>query len=305
MLRHLVSGLVLLLTACALPAERDGIAATPVLSWSPSEVPRAVVIALHGFNDSKSAFAEFGARAAKEGVLVEAFDQAGFGERPDRGRWPGVEALVADVHGAVREARRRHPGLLVFVLGESMGAAVAAVALARDEAPPVDGVILSAPAVWGGEALSQRYQLALRVLAGLLPPLKVSGGGLGILASDNLEALRALGRDPLYIHETRLDAVAGLVDLMDEARRAAPALRVPVLVLSGARDQVVPPQAQASFVRTLPAEACSVVTYLDGWHLLLRDLQRAKVFADLLAWIEGQALPSRLDRPCGPAATPA
>ena len=83
--------------------------------------------------------------------------------------------MVEDVHGAVREARRRHPGLPVFVLGESMGSAVAAVALARGDAPPVDGVILSAPAVWGGEALSRSYRLALRVLAGLLPPLKVSG----------------------------------------------------------------------------------------------------------------------------------
>jgi hypothetical protein len=37
-----------------------------------------------------------------------------------------------------------------------------------------------------------------------LPGLKVTGRGLGITPSDNLEMLRALGRDPLVIKETRI-----------------------------------------------------------------------------------------------------
>ena len=66
--------------------------------------------------------------------------------------------------------------------------------------------------------------------------------------------LRALGRDPLYLRDTRLDAVAGLVELMAESQAAAPGLRLPMLVLLGARDQIVPPQASRRFVATLPAE---------------------------------------------------
>jgi alpha-beta hydrolase superfamily lysophospholipase len=72
-----------------------------------------------------------------------------------------------------------------------------------------------------------------------------------------------------------------------------------MLVLLGARDQIVPPQASRRFVATLPAATCSVATYLNGWHLLLRDHQRSKVFADILAWVDGRPLPSRLDHPCG------
>ena len=72
----------------------------------------------------------------------------------------------------------------------------------------------------------------------------------------------------------------------------APSLRLPMLVLLGARDQIVPPQASRRFVATLPGN-CSVATYLNGWHLLLRDHQREKVFADILAWVEHRPLPSR------------
>ena len=109
---------------------------------------------------------------------------------------------------------------------------------------------------------------------------------------------RALGGDPLVIKETRIDAIAGLVELMDEARSAAPKLQVPMLVLRGARDQVVSPKVQASFVRELQSPSCTTATYVNGWHLLLRDLQRERVFEDVLGWIEDGRVPSGLAVPC-------
>jgi alpha-beta hydrolase superfamily lysophospholipase len=91
---------------------------------------------------------------------------------------------------------------------------------------------------------------------------------------------------------------------MDAAREQAPLLQVPTLMLTGARDQVVPPQAHAEFARLLPDSGrCTVVTYVNGWHLLLRDLQRERVYADALGWIADRAPPSGLGRPCGEAAT--
>ena len=92
------------------------------------------------------------------------------------------------------------------------------------------------------------------MLADIAPALRVSGRKLRRQASDNIEMLRALGRDPLYLRHTRLDGVAGLVELMTESQAAAPGLRLPMLVLLGARDQIVPPQASRRFVATLPPE---------------------------------------------------
>ena len=140
----------------------------------------------------------------------------------------------------------------------------------------------------------------LRILATLVPALRVNGRNLNLQASDNIEMLRALGRDPLYLRDTRLDAVAGLVELMAQSQAEAPALRLRMLVLLGARDQIVRPQAARRFVATLDSGNCKAVTYLNGWHLLLRDHQRERVFADILAWVDGKPLPSGLEHPCGP-----
>jgi alpha-beta hydrolase superfamily lysophospholipase len=295
--------LLALLAGCGGPAPSSGPSGPPVAAWAPPGEPRAVIVALHGFSDHKGAFSELGARAAERGIMVEAYDQPGFGARADRGRWQGADALVTELRAMLADVRARYPATPVYVLGESMGGAVAVAALARPGAPTVAGLILVAPAVWSRDTLPQGYRTALRLIAGLVPPLRVNGRYLGVRASDNIEALRALGRDPLYLHETRVDAIAGLMEVMDEALEAAPRLRVRTLVLLGARDQIVPSQASREFAAQISAQPCSVVTYLNGWHLLLRDHQRERVFKDILAWVGGTPPPSRLDRPCRPADT--
>src|SRR5579883_1880038 len=124
----------------------------PLRRWLPQGPPRAVILALHGFNDYSQAFAEPAMAWAREGIATYAHDQRGFGAAPGRGRWWGTEALAADALAASGILRRRYPGVPLYLLGKSMGGAVAIVAVtgaAGLPAPAVDGVILAAPAVQG------------------------------------------------------------------------------------------------------------------------------------------------------------
>jgi acylglycerol lipase len=272
----------------------------PQVSYVPEGPPIAVILALHGFNDNRHAFDEFAGFAVARGYRIEAFDQQGFGANRNRGLWPGNAALAADLRRRVTAIREEWPDTPLYVLAESMGAAVATIALADvDPAldPPIDGLVMTAPAVWGGTALNPIYRVVLMTAATLLPRYEVTGRGLGRRASDNDEALIALGRDPLVIKETRLDAVAGLVELMDAAVARAPALDLPVLVLMGERDEIIPPDITARFVERLDPVHCRAVLYPEGWHLLLRDLQRERVWRDIAAWLEGEDLADA--EPCG------
>lgn len=265
--------------------------------WAPEEEqPRAVILALHGFNDYRNAFADFATFAAARGIHVEAFDQQGFGANPNRGLWPGSEALAEDLARHVARLRRDWPDTPLYLLGESMGAAVVVVALGQG-LPPVDGVILVSPAVWGDTSFNGFYRLVLEVAAGMAPGYTLTGRGLGVQASDNIEALIAMGRDPMLIKETRLDAIAGLVRLMDEARLGAGRLDVPVLVLLGERDEIIPPESIRGFVELIDPEVCRAIAYEAGWHLLLRDLQAETVWQDILAWVDGDTA-AMADRRC-------
>ena len=148
--------------------------------------------------------------------------------------------------------------------------------------------------------MSPLYRTLLTVMSHIAPDLELTGSGLGIQASDNIPMLMTLGRDPLFIKATRVVVIDGLVRLMDEARRVAPHLETPTFVLIGEHDQIIPPAAQWTFVRQIGTASCAVAAYPNGWHLLLRDLDRRLVWNDILAWIGRRPAPSGLARPCRP-----
>ena len=249
--------------------------------------PKAVVLALHGFNDYSNAFQDVAAYLKERDIAVHAYDQRGFGANPDRGLWPGLDRLTTDLEGAIARLRRVYGETPLYVLGESMGGAVA-IAAATGETPlEIDGLILSAPAVWGGPHMNPFYRLTLWLASTMAPGWEVRPPeGLEIWPSDNIEMLRAFSADPLVIKGTRTDAVAGLVALMDRALAAAPKLDQDVLILMGEKDEIVPGGALEDFQSRLETTRATTISYPDGYHMLLRDLQRARVFADIVDWID-------------------
>ncbi|MGH6947616.1 MAG: lysophospholipase [Kiloniellales bacterium] len=278
----------------------DGLA-LPLRSWLPGGEPRAAILALHGFNDYSHAFEAPGRYWAEQGIAVYAYDQRGFGASPNPGLWPGGEAFLADLETVSALVAARHPGKPLYLLGESMGAAVIVAAAAEGRALPAAGLILSAPAVWGREAMPFYQRWTLWLAERLVPGMTVTGENLDIQASDNIEMLRALGRDPLFIKETRIDTIAGLVDLMSRAAAAGHALGRPTLLLYGEKDEVIPPEPVFAFLREALAQEghdLQPALYPNGWHLLLRDLEARVVWDDIVHWVterEG-ALPSGADR---------
>lgn len=302
--------LCLLLAGCATPRVQTlgGTASVPMLNpdhiltedgarlplavWPAAGGPRAVVLALHGFNDYRRAFDETGAYLAGQGYTVFAYDQRGFGETMGAGAWFGEQRLAADVRLALALIRQRHPGLPLYLLGESMGAAVALLALADPSSPPADGLVLLAPAVWGRETMPWLQRAALWLAAHSFPRTTLSPRGLNIRATDNDAALKKLREDPLVIKDTRVEALWGLTNLMDQALTLWPPAALPTLILYGARDQIIPRRPTCRWLAARPhAEQHRLAVYAEGWHMLTRDLQANTVLADIAAWLADPAAP--------------
>lgn len=283
----------------------DGLA-LPVRRWMPADnMPKAVVLALHGFNDYSKAFDKVpdapgvGPFLAERGIAVFAYDQRGFGKSPNAGIWQGGENMVADAKAFAAQLRKTYPGVPLYLLGESMGGAVAISALADAPAGFVDGAILAAPAVWARSTMPVTYRMALWVGVRLMPGFRPSGRGLGYQASDNIEMLRDNGRDPLFIKQTRIDAIYGLSNLMDTALARAGDVKVRTLYLYGAKDEIIPktPTQKALMAMAGANHRPQVAFYPQGWHMLLRDKQADTVLSDIVAFIDqpNTPLPSRAD----------
>lgn len=272
----------------------------PMRSWLPEDgEPQAAIVAVHGFNDYSNAFEDAGKFFAAHGVALYAYDQRGFGEAPDRGLWSGEETMAHDLATVAQLVAARHPGKPLYLLGESMGGALVMVAAMRPDMPKLQGVILSAPAVWSRDSMNVFQRSALWLGTYTMPWMTLTGHGLHIVPSDNIEMLRKLGRDPLVIKETRIDTIHGLCDLMDDAATSATRLHIPALVLYGEHDEIVPADPTYRMMSHLPNNPVPQVkaVYAHGYHMLLRDLQAKVVMADITAWIKhpDQPLPSGAD----------
>lgn len=266
----------------------------PLRQWGDPDQAKSVLLALHGLNDYSNAFVNLGAYLAHRGILVYAYDQRGFGATAQRGRWAGETRMIADLQELTSLLRERHPRLPLFLLGESMGGAVAMSAAARGLR--TDGIVLIAPAVWSRDTMNPIQLLVLETVAHTVPWLKLTGSGLNIRPSDNLDMLRALSKDPLVIKGTRVDALWGVTNIMDLGMSAAEKLEGPMLLLYGENDQIIPANAFCTMLDKMPSKSSSIriLLYEKGWHMLPRDLQGERVMADIAAWISdrNQDLPS-------------
>lgn len=271
-------------TADAIYAE-DGYQ-LPLYVWRPEEEPRAVIVGAHGFDDYVRAFDGAAYQWADDGIIVYAYDQRGFGATDQPGIWAGTDTLVSDLTTVVRLVGLRHPDLPLVVVGESMGAAAAMIAAVREPDLPAEGLVLVAPAVWSN-GLAPFYQRWGRAIAvNLVPGLVVSGNGLNLVPTDNIDLLREMAADPLVLKENRLDTVDGLLTMMGEAFTVSDQVGLPTLVLYGDNETIVPEAP----IRALVAElrdaggAVTLAFYPDGYHMLLRDLSADVPVQDIAAW---------------------
>ncbi len=270
-------------------------------AWLPpaGQEPSAVIIGLHGMNDYANTFYLAGPWFAERGVALYAYDARGFGRSPNRGIWGGERLMTQDLLTAVQVARRAHPDATIAVVGDSMGAATAIAAFGAAETPAVDRIVLVAPAVWGWSALPDTYAVTLWLSAHTFPwttvkpPRSVTRSRV---ASDNREALLQAGRAPHMIWQTRIDALYGLVSLMETALERAANLHGDVLFLYGANDQIIPRDSAVAAAARLPASARTAL-YEDGWHWLLRDLQREVVYEDILSFVTDPRAPLPSEAP--------
>lgn len=254
------------------------------------KLPKAVILGIHGFGDYRNAWSEPAKIWAEEGITTYAYDQRGFGSSPTRGRWAGTPTMVQDIKTMVQLVRVLHPGVPLYLAGESMGGALVLVAAGRDS--DVEGLILVAPALRSRDTLSPVVSGGFSFLAHAVPWFPSGPTSIDFQPTDNPDTMEKMRKDPMILRNIRVDLGYGLLEAMDAAKAAAPDVAKPYLMQHGRGDRLVPLASVKSVIEIMPRRDDShLAFYREGYHMLLRDKNGAIVAKDVVAWINDKQAP--------------
>ena len=216
-------------------------AAVPYRLW-PAAQPKAVVLLLHGAFDYSGAFDDIGPKFAARGITAFAYDQRGFGATRSRRHWCGRKRMVADAIDAVSFIRSRFDNLPVFIVGESMGAAIAVNAAASDL--DISGIVLAAPGAIAGGLRRLFASLLVRLVEFFAPDSELTIERLSARELNASSAIRLLC-DPMVLRGVRPGMAFGLLELAAAAVEAARKVTVPVLTMVGSKEDFLRTKSNA------------------------------------------------------------
>jgi alpha-beta hydrolase superfamily lysophospholipase len=247
----------------------------PCLRWVDSTMPpQAVILCIHGLGLHNGSYEDFGKRMSRLGYAVYAVDMRGFGSYKDAEGKNQVDfdGCLSDIKSTLKVLHRAHANLPLFLLGESMGGAIAlrATALYPDL---VDGLISSVPS---GERFKQgrsSLSVAMHLLEG---PNKSFDVGTGVInqATVKPELKEAWANDPLNRMNLSPVELITFQKFMNQNHDIAPLIKdKPVLFVQGCNDKLVKPEGTVELFNELGTKDRKIQLIENGEHLIFEENQ--------------------------------
>lgn len=265
-------------------------------AWIPPEPARAVVVCLHGMSGYSDQFAPLA--SGMPGNALYAPELRGQSGDPD----PSRRGVVLDLPGQHQDIAEflsviagRHPGLPVFLLGESMAALIASSFLAANPSASVAGAIFSVPVVALLHPVPVWVTASVRWIAAAAPRLRcppsvfVNGKSHSPPLTRDQRYQIELGKRPGHLRSYTFRFLADLGALIEQSQTLAAQIQVPCLTLAAGKDCFVRVDQIEAWFQKIPADDKTLSIYPESYHLLWQDWESSRVIADIAAWIKKRA----------------
>jgi len=257
-----------------------------VYDWpAPDSPPRGRVLLVHGLGEHMGRYAQVAEQLRSWGFAVRGYDHYGHGRSAGpRGDMVNARCLMGDLACLIDVTRQLSlaQGKPLILLGHSLGGLITTHAVAT-QLRPVDGLVLSSPAL--ATSASRVQKLLLALLPRLAPHLCVDNGLKAHFVARDPQAVQAYLADPL-VHR-RISAALAQWIVQQAPLTVAQAFdwRVPTLLMYAQEDHLVDPAGSVEFAQQAPA--CVTSHGFEGmYHEIFNDPDKALVFAQLKDWLD-------------------
>ncbi len=264
-----------------------------------SGLPRARCLLIHGISEHSARHLPTVQALNKASIEVVRFDLRGAGESKGTRQYvKHFQEYVDDTTQVLNWIQRDLEPLPLFVLGHSMGGAVA-IHFASQQQNSIQGLVLSAPGFIVGGAISPVKIFLGRMIASLLPKLRLHSEDSTSLSRDPA-VIEAYKRDPLASRFNTLSQGRAVLDAFQQIPDLCKKIRTPTIILHGTADRVIAPAGSFDILRALGARD-KELHYLPGvYHEPHLDWESGKFFALLTLWLNHQITKSPTLKPSKP-----
>jgi alpha-beta hydrolase superfamily lysophospholipase len=260
-------------------------------SWSPAgdQQLKGVVTIAHGYGEHIGRYGHVAQRLNDAGFAAYGPDHQGHGRSGGRRGRVKLREAVADLDELiVTVSRGHHPDLPQFLLGHSLGGAIA-LRYAMVHQDRLRGLALSAPlaAVEGGPALHAFG----RMLGTVLPRAPLSKVEPRLVSRDQA-VVKAYMADPLSYHGAVPAGVArDLIVHVGTLAAGVKPITLPTLLMWGAADRLCPPAGAELVAANIGSDDLAVRRYEGLFHEIMNEPEQEQVLDDLVGWL-GAHLPA-------------
>ena len=274
----------------------------PYTRFGKSEKPTQIIIAIHGISGAARDFNPVAEHLlpTRSDVIIYAPEVRGQGNDPikeRRGHIPNRTYWFRDLQTFTNLIRKKHPGVPIVWLGESMGSLIVLNTFAEQHRAhpqaglPADALILSSPVVSLGDKLPFWLKWLSRLAVTFFPTAKIS---LSTLSGEENTQITAdatyqeqVKNNPYHIDRFTLQLLDQLRQMIEAVEPQATAVKVPVLILHGGKDIFSKETEVQGFERAFTASPKVTRAYFpESHHLLFYDDGHENVIATLGKFLE-------------------
>ena len=250
--------------------------------------PQAVLLLVHGLGGHSSRWEFLSHFFQKNRINSYAIELKGFGQTQDlRGHIDSFNIYFDDIRTLCAIITKESPEAKIFILGESLGALLAFL-MAIFEPGLFSGLICLSPAF--RSRLKFSFLDYIKVCMSLLvdPQKQFPVPFTAAMCTRDRHCQAMMDQDE---REHRFASSRLLINILMAQLRVwfiKNKLSIPTLFLASGNDYLVDPKASIKVFEALKIEDKTIILYPEMYHALSIELDREKVFQDILQWVEGK-----------------
>jgi alpha-beta hydrolase superfamily lysophospholipase len=261
----------------------------PGWEWLDATQPlKGIIICVHGLGLNAKSYKSFANSITPYGYMVIAFDVRGFGSYLSSkvGDKLNFSQCLSDISTVLKIINQDNPGTPIYLLGESMGGAIA-LQVTASHPELMNGLICSVPAGSRYKASSTDLDVALHMVKGINKPFDI-GTKLINQATQRESLKKQWQADPFNRLSLSPKELVEFAVFMKQNKAAATQIaNTPVIIFQGVQDKLVKRTGTMEIYNSIPNKDKDLVLIGSSEHLIFENTICPKsTITAIIGWME-------------------